>query len=351
MRRECWDVRIALSEIAEIVDGQVFGDDSKAVAGVAPFERAGPDDITYAGESRFLKRIDETGAGAILVPRGFEAAHRHLIGVDSPQVAFARIMAHFNPPEGPPVGISPAAHIGEHFRSGDDTAIAPHAVVGDHVTLGSRVVLYPGVVIGNRVTLASDVTVFPNVTIREDCKIGNRVIIHAGTVIGSDGYGYAQDGERHVKIPQLGYVQIDDDVEIGAVNTIDRATYDRTWIKSGVKTDNLVHIGHNCVIGENTLIISQVGISGSVTVGKNVVFSGQAGVNPHLTIGDNVVVGPRGKIYTSVEADQTISGEQMPHKHWLRVQRVLHRLPELRKKVSAIEKKLEQVTEKLNLRP
>lgn len=338
----------SLSRIAEIVGGEVEGDGHKTVFGAAPFETAGSDEITYAGSSKFLKKIDETGAGAVIVPRSFQSTGRDLVKVDNPEVAFARILGHFNPPERPPEAISPAAHIGKQFECGEGTSIAPHTVVGDQVTIGARVILHPGVVIGNRVTIGDDTTLYPNVTIREDCKIGDRVIIHAGTVIGSDGYGFAQDGEKHVKIPQLGTVQIDDDVEIGAVNTIDRATYDKTWIQRGVKTDNLVHIGHNVIVGEDTLIVSQVGISGSVTIGKSVVIAGQAGVNPHLTIGDNVVIGPRGKIYHSVGPNQRISGEQMPHKLWLRVRAVLPRLPELRKKVSLIEKKLDQVMEKLN---
>jgi len=342
----------SLSMIAEIAGGEVVGDDDRIVAGAAPFESAGSDEITYAGAVEFLKRIDETGAGAVIVPRSFQPTDGELlkgfVRVDNPQAAFARVLGHFNPPESAPVGISPAAHVGKQFAGGEDISIAPHVVVGDQVTVGDRTVLHPGVVIGNRVTIGDDTVLYPNVTIREDCKIGNRVIIHAGTVIGSDGYGFAQEGTKHVKIPHLGYVQIDDDVEIGAVNTIDRATYDRTWIHRGVKTDNLVHIAHNVIVGEDTLILGQVGVAGSVTIGKNVVIAGQTGVNPHLTIGDNVQIGPRGKIYSSVEPNQVISGEQMTHRLWLKVRAVLPRLPELRKKVSMMEKKLDQVLEKLN---
>lgn len=340
---------MSLSRIAEIVDGEVVGDGSIIISNTAPFENAGSNHITYAGETRFLKKIDETGAGAIIVPETFQASHLHLVRVKHPQVAFAKLLSIFHPPEKPPEGIHSTAHVGQNFKSGDDVSIGPHAVVGDAVTVGNRTVLHPGVVVGNRVALGDDVTIYPNVTIREGSRIGNRVIIHAGSVIGSDGYGYAQDGDIHVKVPHLGYVQIDDDVEIGAVNTIDRATHDKTWIQKGVKTDNLIHIAHNCVIGENTLIISQVGISGSVTVGKNVILAGQTGVNPHLTIGDNVTVTARGKVYTSVEANQVISGEQMPHPQWLRVRSIFPRLPELRKKISEIEKKLNLILEKLNI--
>ncbi len=340
---------ITLAKVAEIVGGEAVGDTDVVISDGVPFDSAGPDDVTYAGESGFLKRIGQTNAGAVLVPETFQSEDVRLVRVGNPEAAFARILAHFHPPERPAEGISPAAHLGEDVTTGDGVSIGPHVAVGDHVTLGSRVVLHPGVVIGNRVTLGDDVTLYPNVTVREDCRIGNRVVIHAGTVIGSDGYGYAQDGEGHVRIPHLGYVQIDDDVEIGSCNTIDRARHERTWIKRGVKTDNLIHIAHNCVIGENTLIISQVGISGSVTVGKNVIIAGQTGVNPHLTIGDNVTVTARGKVYTSVEANQIIGGEQMPQRHWLKVRGVLPRLPELRKKVLAIEKKLDRIMAKLKV--
>lgn len=340
----------SLARIAEIVGGEVVGDGSRTIGAAAPFETAGADDITYAGTPEFLKAIGQTGAGAVIVPRGFQPTDEGLVlvAVDNPEAAFARILGHFNPPEVPVEGISPAAHVGMQCSVGKGASIGPLVAVGDQVTIGARTVLHPGVVIGNRVTIGEDTTLYPNVTIREDSRIGDRVIINAGTVIGSDGYGFAQDGRKHIKIPHLGYVQIDDDVEIGAVNTIDRARHDRTWIQRGTKTDNLVHIGHNVTVGEDTLIVSQVGISGSVAIGKNVIIAGQAGVNPHLTIGDNVQIGPRGKIYSSVEPNQVISGEQMPHRLWLRVRAVLPRLPELRKKISMLEKKLDQVMEKLS---
>lgn len=171
--------------------------------------------------------------------------------------------------------------------------------------------------------------------------LGNRVIIHAGSVIGSDGFGFAPDGEMYVKIPHSGMVQIDDDVEIGAGNAIDRATFGRTWIRQGVKTDNLVHIAHNVTVGENTIIVAQVGIAGSTTVGRHVILAGQAGISGHLDIGDNAVVGPQAGIVKSIKPGETVSGTPgMPHKLWLRAQSIVAGLPGMRKKIAELEKRL-----------
>ncbi|HMA67018.1 MAG TPA: UDP-3-O-(3-hydroxymyristoyl)glucosamine N-acyltransferase, partial [Desulfosalsimonadaceae bacterium] len=168
--------------------------------------------------------------------------------------------------------------------------------------------------------------------------IGSRVVVHSGTVIGSDGYGFVPEGGRHLKIPQVGVVQIDNDVEIGACNCIDRATFGRTWIQSGVKTDNQVHIGHNVTIGENSLLVAQVGIAGSVEVGRNVTLAGQAGVGGHIRIGDNAVIGPQAGVTRSVPEGRVVSGTpEMPHRQWLRVQRVIPRLPELKKRLDRLE--------------
>jgi len=342
-------MEITLKQIADTIGGEVRGDAQKRISGVAPFHEADIHQITFAGSPEFLKKIDANCAGGVIVPRGFEASSKNLIWSDNPKTAFAKTVSIFHPVETPKTGINSTAVIGENVTYGKPISIGPHVTIGDDVTLGNRVYLYPGVVICHHVTLGDDVILYPNVTIREGCRIGSRVIIHAGTVIGSDGFGFSPDGENYVKAPQIGIVQIDDDVEIGAVNTIDRATFGKTWIQKGVKTDNLIHIAHNVTIGENSRIAGQVGIAGSVIVGKQVVMAGQVGVGDHLTIGDHVIIGPRGKIYHDVPAGQVISGEHMPHKLWLRFQRSLPRLPELVKKVSHLEKKLNQILDKLNL--
>jgi UDP-3-O-[3-hydroxymyristoyl] glucosamine N-acyltransferase len=228
--------------------------------------------------------------------------------------------------------------------------IGPTVVIGDQVTVGDRVWLHPGVVIGNNVTIGNDVTIHPNATILERCTMGDRVIIHAGTVIGSDGFGYAPDGKCYHKIPHTGIVQIDDDVEIGANNTIDRASFGKTHIGRGVKTDNLVHVAHNVIVGENTVLVAQVGISGSVTIGENVILAGQAGVAGHLTIGNGAIVGPQTGVGKSVPDGQIVSSgiPEMPHKLWLRVQRLIPKLPEFSKRLSGLEKNFKILEKKMD---
>jgi UDP-3-O-[3-hydroxymyristoyl] glucosamine N-acyltransferase len=340
-------MEIPLAKIAERVNGDLKGDRNQCIRGVAPFEDATGDDITFAADPKFLKKVDETGAGAVIVPRNFRASSKNLVQVDNPQVAFARVVALFHPPLKPETGISPKAFIGDHFIGGQDISIAPFAVIQKNVYLGDRVIIHPNVAIGDNVVIGDDVEIFPNVTILERCKIGSRVKIQAGSVIGSDGFGFAPDGKSYYKIPQIGIVQIDDDVEIGAGNTIDRATFGRTWVKKGVKTDNLVHIAHNVTVGENTILVAQVGISGSVTIGAHAVLAGKVGVSGHLTIGDDVIIGAQSGISKSIPSGEVVSGSpEMPHRVWLKVQRILPRLPELKKKLAEIEKRLIKIEEK-----
>lgn len=343
-------MEMKLAEIAKLVDGELKGDFAKNIRGAAPFDHATPDDITFAGNAKFLKKIDETGAGAVIVPNDFHDSLKSIVRVDNPYVAFARVLSFFNPPSRPETGINSNAFTGDNFVCGQDISIAPFVAIQDNVTLGDRVAIHPNVVIGDNVVIGSDVVIYPNVTVLERCRIGSRVTIHAGSVIGSDGFGFAPDGKEYHKIVQTGIVRIDDDVEIGAGNTIDRATFGKTWIKKGVKTDNLVHIGHNVIVGENTVIVAQVGIAGSVTIGKHVILAGQAAVSGHLTIGDDATVGPRAGIAKSVPKGEVVSGApEMPHKLWLKVQRIIPRLPELKKKIGELEKRLLKIEEKQEL--
>ncbi|MFC1798930.1 UDP-3-O-(3-hydroxymyristoyl)glucosamine N-acyltransferase [Thermodesulfobacteriota bacterium] len=342
-------MEITLGHISEIVSGELKGNPEKIIRNVAPFETASADDITYAGGAKYLKQLIHCKAGAVIVPKDVACESGNLIFVDHPQVAFAKIMRLFYPLHQKNYGPGSPHYKGKHVTCGKDVSIAPYAVIQDNVTIGDRVTIHPHVVIGDDVAIGDDVVIYPNVTIMDRCRIGSRVIIHAGSVIGSDGFGFAPDGEIYHKIQQTGIVQIDDDVEIGACNTIDRATFGKTWIQKGVKTDNLVQIAHNVTIGEHTVIVAQVGISGSVTIGKHVVLAGQAAVSGHLEIGDNVIVGPRGGISKSIPAGQVVSGgPEMPHKQWLRVQRVIPRLPELKKKIADLEKRINQIEKKKN---
>ena len=334
---------ISLAEIARLVQGKIRGDDQLEIRGVAPFEEASPKDISLAADAKYLNRIGESEAGALIVPMTCDAADGNMVLVENPRAAFAKIMACFYPQAKPGDSVSDKANIGEHLSVGQDVQIGPFVSIGNHVSIGNRVAIHPGAVLGDGVTVGNDVVIEPNVVIMERCRIGNRVVIHAGTVIGTDGFGFAQEGERHLKIPQTGNVVIGDDVEIGANNTIDRATFGSTRIGNGVKTDNLVHVAHNVIVGDHTLLIAQVGIAGSVTIGKHVILAGQVGVAPHVVIGDHVMVGPQSGIAKSIPDNQVVTGTPgMPHKHFLKVQRIIQSLPDLRKRILHLEKKLKK---------
>lgn len=336
-----------LSELAEILGGEIKGDPNKIIRGAAPFERATKEDITFAGEAKFLKQVGSSKAGVVIVPKSFECDPVNMIGVDNPQVAFARVLKLFFPPSPKSYGLNSPHYIGKNFNCGKDISIAPYVVIQDNVTLGDRVTLHANVVLGDDVTVGDDVQIYPNVTVLDRCRIGSRVTIHAGTVIGSDGFGYAPDGKMYHKITHTGMVQIDDDVEIGAGNTIDRGTFGKTWIRKGVKTDNLVHIAHNVVVGEHTVLVAQSGIAGSVTIGKHVILAGQAAISGHVDIGDNVIIGARAGVAKSIPSGQVVSGApEMPHKTWLRVQSIIPRLPEIKKKIDELEKRLKKIEKK-----
>lgn len=343
-------MKVSIAKITGLVQGYAVGDSAKMISGAAPFEQAGDHDITVAGNARFLKKIDDCKAGAIIVPRNTEIQGRNLIQVDLPMVAFAKVLQFFYPPVRPPEGIHPRAEIGRDFKHGQNVSIGPLVVIGRHVTVGERVWLHAGVVIGDKVTIGDDVVIYANVTIQERVIIGDRVIIHSGTVIGSDGFGYAPDGNSYHKLPHTGIVHIDDDVEIGANNAIDRGTFGKTHIGQGVKTDNLVHVAHNVTVGKNTILVAQVGISGSVTIGKNAILAGQAGVAGHLTIGDNATVGPKTGVGKPVPDGQIVSAgiPEMPHRLWLRVVRTIPKLPDISKRLLGLEKRLKNIEDKLD---
>lgn len=337
-------MKITLAELASVIGGTCRGDGNRLILSARPFEDAGPDDITLAGTPKFLKRIDETRAGAVIVPDGFEYPSKELLASQNPYADFARILQLFYPAGRPYEGVHASAATGTAFQIGDDPSIGPMTTIGNDVQIGDRAVIFGNVFIGNGVRIGDDVRIYPNVSILERCVIGDRVTIHAGTVIGSDGFGFAPDGEGYCKIPHTGIVRIQSDVEIGASNTIDRATFGETRICNGVKTDNLVHIAHNVVVGENTILVAQVGVSGSTTIGRHAVLAGQVGVVGHIHIGDNVMVGAQSGISKSVPDGAIISGSpEMPHKKWLKVQSLVARLPEMRQKIVELERELKRL--------
>ncbi len=337
-----------VKDIAAKINAGIIGDEDKKLSGVAAFKDARPNEITFASDMKFLKRLEDTDAGAVIIPEDFsdinpDKVQATVLLSKNPKLHFFRIVALFYPSAKINAFISPAAQLGEDLIFGSEITIHSCVTMGNGVVLGDRVCLMPGVYVGDNVTIGDDTIIKPNVTVMENSVIGKRAVIHSGTVIGSDGFGFTPDHEKHEKIFHAGFVQIDDDVEIGACNTIDRGTFGRTWIGKGVKTDNLVHIAHNVIIGKNTLIVAQVGIAGSTNIGNNVIIAGKAGISGHLTIGDYSIVGPGAGILSDVSSNKIVSGAPgMPHKLWLKVAGIMPKLPGLRKKLLSLEKRVKK---------
>jgi UDP-3-O-[3-hydroxymyristoyl] glucosamine N-acyltransferase len=330
-----------LKELADFLGGAVRGDESCQVNGLAPLEAAGADKVTFLANPKYASKVADTGAGAVLMAPGGESYGRNVIEVSNPYLAFARLLTLFYVQPHPPLGVMPEACVGIGVMLGEDISIYPGAVIGDNVTLGDRCVIHPGVVIYAGASIGDDTTIHANAVVRERCRIGKRCVIQPGAVIGSDGFGYAPDGSGYYPIPQIGIVVLEDDVEVGANACIDRAALEVTLIRRGTKLDNLVQIAHNCQIGEDCMIVSQVGISGSTRIGNHVTLAGQVGVAGHLTIGDNVIVGAQSGVPGSLPANAGYSGTPaIPHKDWLKSMAVVANLPELRKTVNALEKRI-----------
>jgi len=341
-------MEVRLKEIANMVDGIIKGNPDTVLTGIATIEDAGPGDLTFLANPKYAPFIEKTTASVIICSAETEASGKTLLLVDDPYLVYAKLVSLFSPPKKESGLVDKRAILGRDVRLGGNVTIYPFVFVGDNCVIEDNVTIYPFCYIGEDVTIGEGSLLYPNVTIREACRIGKRVIIHSGSVIGSDGFGFAKDGQRYFKIPQLGYVQIDDDVEIGACNTIDRAAIDRTWIKRGTKIDNLFQIAHNVIIGEDSVIVSQVGISGSTRLGDRVTMAGQSATTGHLKIGDDAIIGARGAAATDVAAGQVVSGAPaIPHKTWLKATRIFQKLPEMRKQVLALEKTVADIERQL----
>lgn len=339
---------VNISELAALVGGEWQGEDV-AVSGMADLHDAVAGQLAYIDSSRKITAVADTGASALIVPKDVGLLALPTIVVANPAWAAAVIHNHLLAQEFMATGIDPRAVVGANCSIPEDVAIAAMVVLGDGVSLGSRVRFGAGVVIGNDVKIGSDVRLHPNVTILADSVIGDRVIIHSGTVIGSDGFGYAHDhAGRHVKRPHVGYVQIDDDVEIGANSCVDRATFGRTWIKRGTKIDNLVQIAHNVEVGEDSIIVAQAGVSGSTTLGDGVIMGGKAAISGHLQIGSRVTVAAKAGVINNQEDGSVVAGfPAFSHKSWLRAAAVFQKLPDLFRDVRKIKQDLQEVVDKL----
>jgi UDP-3-O-[3-hydroxymyristoyl] glucosamine N-acyltransferase len=305
---------------------------------------ATPQALAFIANDRAANTPGGIKAGALLVHRHFPDLVIPQLVVANPLLAFAQVAQTFFVRPTAPRGVAAQVTKGAGVLIGDNPSIWPFVTLGDRVTIGARVTLYPGVYIGADSTVGDDSVLYPNVVVREGCAIGARVIIHSGTVIGADGFGYVQHEGRHHKIPQLGGVMIEDDVELGANVTIDRATLGHTIIKQGTKIDNLVQIAHNVTVGEHDIIVAQVGVAGSTTIGHHVMIGGQAGLADHLTIGNQAMIAARAGVNRSVEPNQIVSGAPvMPHDTWMKAQAVIPRLPELRQLVRDLAQRVQRL--------
>lgn len=336
-------MEMKVREIAEFLGGTISGDGERVIRDVKGIDEAGPGDITFLSNPKYRKKLETTAAGAILVSPDVKS-DKTLVLVQDPYIALAKVLGVFNQPEEHPQGISGGAYIEPGANVAKGAVVYPGVYVGRGAEIGERAILYPGVKIGPEASVGEDSILYYNVSVYRRCRIGKRVIIHAGAVIGSDGFGFANPGRDNFKIPQSGIVQIDDDVEIGANTTIDRGTLGKTRIGKGVKIDNLVQVAHNVVIGEKSIIVAQVGISGSTSLGRSVIIGGQAGLVGHINIGDGVMIGAQSGIADDVLPGEIVSGSpHMPHRHWLRTQAIVGRLPDMFKKITALEKKIKEL--------
>ena len=334
-----------LKEIAAIVDGEIVGNGDIVVTGVCGIKEAKEGDITFVANSRYLSLMNETRASAIITSKDVKKAPKPIIRTEDPSIAFAKMVSLMAPNEvKKPKGIHPTAVIGEKVKIGRNVAIQAYAVIEDNVEIKDNTILCAGVFVGHHTKIGKDCMVYPYVIIRERVSIGSRVIIHSGTVIGSDGFGFSTVKGVHHRIPQIGSVIIEDDVEIGANVTIDRARFDKTLIKKGTKIDNLVQIAHNVVIGEHSIIVAQSGISGSTTVGNNVTLAGQAGIIGHVSIGDNVIIAARAGVTKSIPSNACVSGfPAKPHSIAKRINACVQNLPDLHKRIKALEEEIKRL--------
>lgn len=330
-------------EIARHVGGQVVGDSTAVLNQFATIENARPGDLTFAENEDFFSRAEQSAATAIICDKRFSSTKKVLIQVANARIASAKALALFFPEKKFPAGVHPTAVVAASAKIDPTAHVGPHCVIGERVSIGARTVLQAGNVADDDCTLAEDVNLFPNVTLYARTQIGSRVRVHANSVIGSDGFGYVQDGPVHRKIPQIGNVVIGEDVEIGAGVTIDRGALGSTVVGRGTKIDNLVQIGHNVQIGEGCLLVAQVGIAGSSKLGNYVVLAGQVGVAGHLKIGNRVIVGAKSGVMEDIPDGETwLWIPAQPIRDAKRQALALQRLPELLRRVAKLEKKPEE---------
>ena len=340
-------VTFTLGRLADALGASLQGDPGRVVTGVAPLDVAGPQQISFLTDLKYLKQAQASRAGVLLVSRDVSGLTGPLLQVDRPQQALIALLGLFHPEPATEAGVHPTACVAREARIDASASVGPLAVVEEEAVVGPRSHVGALSFVGRRAVLGEDVRLYPRVVVREGVRIGNRVIVHSGAVLGADGFGYAFDGRAHVKIPQVGGLRIDDDVEVGANTAIDRATLGETIVRRGTKIDNLVQIGHNCDVGEDVILVSQVGIAGSSRVGNRAMLAGQVGVADHVTIGAGAILTAKSGVPNDVPPGEVWSGiPSRPTSEQKRIWAGESQLPELIKRVRALEKRLRELEER-----
>jgi UDP-3-O-[3-hydroxymyristoyl] glucosamine N-acyltransferase len=331
-------VSATIRQLAELVHGRVVGDPDLEITAAQPLGEACPGCITFAENARYAPQLHASTASAAVVPDNWQANGLTIIQVADPLGAFVTIMRQLHGrPEPPTHGIDARSSVDPSAVIGAEPSIHPFAVIGAGTIMGARCRIFSGVSIGRDCRIGDDVTIYPNVVLYDGTLVGSRVIIHANAVIGADGFGYRFLNGRHVKVPQLGHVEIGDDVEIGACTTIDRGTFQATRVGEGTKIDNLVQVAHNCQIGRHNLLVSQMGIAGSSTTGDYAVIAGQAGIRDHVHIGKGAVVGAQAGVARDVaDGERVLGSPATPEREQKRIMMSLDRLPEIRRDIRRI---------------
>lgn len=339
----------SLGVLAEEVGGKVLGDPDVQILGASDIEDAGEGDIVFAENGKFLTAAAGSGASAVVVRSDAEVSGvgKPLLVVDDPRYVFARILEIYSPVRRRPSGIDPSASVGEGTVMGENPSVGFNAYIGNNCVIGKDVWIYPFAYIGDNAQIGDGCVIHPFAAIYDDVILGNRVIVHSGSVIGADGFGYTRVGNSHYKIPQIGIVELGDDVEIGANTTVDRARTGKTSIGRGTKVDNLVMVAHNDQIGEDCIIIGQVGLSGSIEIGDRVIITGQAGVKDHVSIGSDSVVAGRAGVFGDIAPGSFVSGyPARDHREHMRILVAQSKVPDMLSKIRDMEKRIKELEER-----
>lgn len=338
-------------ELAARLGGQLEGPSDLVVTGPAPLDEAGPRQVAYLDQGQPWERAEQSRAGLLLAPRTLQNqvdAGRPVIWVEQPRVAFAQVLTLFQEPGWLEEGVHPTAFVAPGAELGEGVRVGPHAFVGPGARIGPGTSLYPGARVGRGAVVGRDCLLRENSVVADRVHLGDRVILQPGAVVGADGFGYATDGTgNHQKIPHLGTVVVEDDVEIGANSTIDRGTLGATVIGRGTKIDNLVHVAHNVEVGENCLLVAQVGVAGSAHLGRGVVLAGQAGVSDHVRLGDGTMVAAQAGVLKDVEGGLVSGLPARPHAEQMRVLAAQRRVPQLVREVAALRAELALLKDQL----